>query len=495
MVNTVTEDAELAELALGMTAGSVKDLLALRACVCPDHPAYTSADAAKAVTYAALAAEAESWRQRLDAAGVPPDVRVGLRVGDPLDFARAYLSLLASGRTVVPLDPDAPAAEVGPMVRRLDLDLMLDDDGLAEVAPPRRRRRCESGPGVLLSSSGSTGVPKVVPLAEWQLLHRAQLVAAHHRLGPKERGFSPLPLFHVNAEVVGLLASLVAGAALVLERRFHRTGFWERVGAADATWINAVPAILAILAEAEPPDPGTASRVRFVRSASAPLPDAVRRRFEEHCGIRVLETYGMTEAASQITASPLDPARRRAGSAGLPVGVELRVVDENGELLPAGVDGAVEIRGPGIATHYLVPGQEERRVPACGPQGWLATGDVGHLDRDGYLFLSGRADDVINCGGEKVRPREVEELLRTDPRVTEAVVVGQPHPVLGRCPVAVVTVAAGADQADLAADLVRLCASSLSKAKRPQRLVVANSLPLSPTGKVRRRLVEEQVAS
>ncbi|MBO0685301.1 MAG: AMP-binding protein, partial [Candidatus Dormibacteraeota bacterium] len=146
MVNTVTEDADLAGLALGITARSVRELLALRACICPRRPAHSSADGSRTVTYADLAAEAEGWRGRLDEAGASRDVRVGLRLGEPLEFAGAFLSLLAAGRTVVPLDPDAPAAEVGPMVRRLDLDLMLDDDGLAEVAPPRRRPRCESGP-------------------------------------------------------------------------------------------------------------------------------------------------------------------------------------------------------------------------------------------------------------------------------------------------------------------------------------------------------------
>jgi acyl-CoA synthetase (AMP-forming)/AMP-acid ligase II len=499
MVNARTEDAVLADLAQGMTARSVRELLALRACTCPDRPAYSTPDG-RALTYGALAARAREWRAALAGAGSPAGARLGLRTDDPLDFAGAYLSLLAAGRTVVPLDPDAPSAEIDRLAGELDLALVVEAG--RPWSPARRlasddRHGVEGPPagGVLLCSSGSTGTPKVVPLAEWQLVHRAQLVAAHHRLGAGDRGYSPLPLFHVNAQVVGVLATLVAGATLLVERRFHRTGFWDRVAAAGVTWINTVPAILAILAEDPPPDLWTAARVRFARSASAPLPAAVLRAFEERCGIRVLETYGMTEAASQITANPLDPGLRRPGSVGLPVGVELRVVDPAGLPVPAGVEGVVEIRGPAVATSYLAPGGSGATVSARGPDGWLVTGDVGRLDPDGYLFLTGRADDVINCGGEKVYPREIEDLLRTEPRVTEAVVVGQPHPVLGRCPVAVVTAAPGADRAQLAAHLRALCAARLSRAKRPQRLVVAASLPTGPTGKVSRRLVERELAS
>jgi oxalate---CoA ligase len=515
------EDAQLAALACGMTAGSVRDLLALRSCTNPAQPAFVSADDHRQLTYGGLASLAREWKAALATACLSAEGRVGLWIEEPLDFVAVYLSCLAAGVAVVPVNPGAPLDEVERRAARLRLDLLVSDkyerpegtsvwhvragsppDGIAAGSgrgagsrPPR-----PGSSSLLMLTSGSTGEPKVVPIAEWDLLNRAQLVAAHHRLGPSERGYSPLPLFHINAQVTGVLATLVAGSTLVLERRFRRTGFWERMEAEQVSWINAVPAILAILAAGPSPDPVTAHRVRFARSASAPLPEAVLERFQDRCGVRVLETYGMTEAAGQITANPLDPELRRPGSAGRPVGVRLRVVDPDGRPVPAGICGSVEIRGAGVVSHYLVqsrvPGAGgELRVQALNGQGWLPTGDLGHLDEDGFLFLTGRADDVINCGGEKVYPREVEEILRADARVAEAVLVRQADPVLGEAPVAVVARAEGVEPARLASDLVLLCSSRLSRAKRPRRLIVVDQLPTGSTGKVSRRLIERQLAA
>jgi acyl-CoA synthetase (AMP-forming)/AMP-acid ligase II len=514
-MTNATAESVLVDLAHGMTAGSVRELLVLRAGTSPDRSAYSSAGGHRRLTYGALAGLAAQWRWALAAAQIRTGARVGVWMDEPVDFIAAYLSLLAAGRTVVPLDPDAPLGEVERIAGGLGLDLVVTDRHdaltsarlwrLCEGRPPRQPGRPPGPrshdslgrPSVLLMTSGTTGDPKMVPLPEWQLLHRAQLVAAHHRLGAEDRGYSALPLFHVNAQVVGVLATLVAGSSLVTERRFHRTGFWERMDAERITWINAVPAILAILGSGPPPEPAVSARVRFARSASAPLPEAVRQRFEERCGVRVLETYGMTEAGGQITANPLDPALRRPGSAGLPVGIQLRIVGADRVPVPSRTLGLVEIRG-GVVDHCLMVGSQakehvELRIPVIDNAGWLSTGDVGWLDGDGYLFLRGRADDVINCGGEKVYPREVEEVLRADARVAEAVVVGQPHPILGHCPVAAVTAVDGAEPAGLAAELVDLCASRLSRAKRPHRIIVTTELPTGSNGKVSRRMVERQL--
>lgn len=518
MTPNPNEDVQLAALACGMTAGSVRDLLALRSCTNPAQPAFVSAEDGRQLTYCGLAILTREWDAALATAGLPDEGRVGLWIEEPLDFIAVYISCLAAGLAVVPLNPGAPLDEVERSARRLRLDLLVTDKPerpeaasvwqIRAGSPPigtgrgrGSRLACPAGSSsVLLLTSGSTGDPKVVPLREWDLLHRAQLVAAHHRLGPEDRGYSPLPLCHINAQVTGVLATLVASSTLVIERRFRRTGFWERMEAEQVTWINAVPAILAILAAGPSPDRVTAQRIRFARSASAPLPEAVLERFQQRCGVRVLETYGMTEAAGQITANPLDPEQRRSGSAGLPVGVRLRVVGQGGCQVPPGTCGSVEIRGAGVVRHYLVQsefsgGGGELRVPAVDSQGWLPTGDLGHLDEDGFLFLTGRADDVINCGGEKVYPREVEEILRADARVAEAVLVRQADPVLGECPVAVVAPAEGVEPARLASDLVLMCSSRLSRAKLPRRLIVVDQLPTGSTGKVSRRLVERQLAA
>ena len=271
-------------------------------------------------------------------------------------------------------------------------------------------------------------------LAEAQLGHVAACVTAQHRLTAADRGYCCLPLFHVNAEVVGLLATLAAGACLVLDRRFSRHGFWELIEAQRVTWINAVPAIITLLA-VDPPAVRPA-RVRFVRSASAPLPPSVLRRFEEAFGLPVIETYGMTEAASMITANPLD-GPRKPGSAGRPAGDRGPGRPARGRWLvpaPAHQVGRVQIRGRGVIRQYA----ENGPAGAVGPGGWLDTGDLGHLDHDGYLFLAGRSDDVINRGGEKIYPREIEDVLLAQPGVGSAAVVAARDEVLGERPVAYV---------------------------------------------------------
>ena len=224
--------------------------------------------------------------------------------------------------------------------------------------------------GVVLSSSGTTGTPKVVRLGQDKLLHTARCVASHLELEPEDRGFNPLPLFHINAEVVGLLSALVAGSSLVLDDRFHRSGFWDLMASRSITWINAVPAIISRLGTLGP-DETVPSGIRFIRSASAPLPVAVADRFEASTGIPVIETYGMTEAASQITAHPLS-VPRRAGSVGLPVGVELRIVRQTEPVgspleAPEFHIGHVEIRGVSV-----IDGLRRRHAPGPLPSGRLA---------------------------------------------------------------------------------------------------------------------------
>ena len=477
------------EAVLDSTA-DLSDVVAIGA---GQHVWLESARTGRTVSRPRLREVCDAWARE---AGTPSGVRLGLVAPEPTDFAVLYVALVAAGLTVVPLDPSAAPGPNGELLRRAGAtatvvrsDTPVDVPGVRlEVGPelvpgPGARLPALGGQaagaerggravgGVLLHSSGSTGPRKAVLLEEHRLLHVARAVAGHHRLGPEDRGYNPLPLFHVNAEVVAVLGSLVSGGTLVLDDRFHRTGFFDLLERCGVTWVNAVPAILSILA-AEPGEPALPAGVRFVRSASAPLPLPVLRRFEERFGVPVVETYGMTEAASQITANPLDA--RRAGSVGVPVGVDLRVVG-----------GRVQIRGPGVIRAYA-DGAGAERFDA---EGWLDTGDLGRLDADGYLYLEGRDGDVINRGGEKVFPREVEEVLLRHPGVRDAVVVPQDDPVLGQVPVAFVVAhgtRSGASDGDLAAEVARLAEQELPRSRRPVRVEVLEALPTGATGKVSR---------
>jgi oxalate---CoA ligase len=458
------------------------------------------------LTYSDLQRSVRTWALYLDRAGVPPGAHVAIRLPEPLGYAGALVAILGAGRVVVPLDPAAPPAALA-RILEVARPVAVVAHGGSELPPslpvlrppepspagvPVPPGRVLPAGGIFLGTSGTTGTPKGVLLAENQLGHVAACVASHHRLTPADRGYCCLPLFHVNAEVVGLLASLAAQACLVLDRSFSRRGFWAMIDEQQVTWINAVPAIITILAmdpSAVPPS----SRLRFVRSASAPLPPSALRRFEEAFGIPVLETYGMTEAASMITANPLD-GPRKPGSAGRPAAAEVRIAElagEGGEPCPPGTVGRVQIRGPGVITGYAAGGN----AGAVGADGWLDTGDLGHLDSDGYLFLAGRSDDVINRGGEKIYPREIEDFLLAQPGVRSAAVIAARDEVLGQRPVAYVVPAGPRRPGQLEDTLRAACEAALPRPKRPTAFHLVRELPVGPTGKVTRGRLRELAAT
>jgi acyl-CoA synthetase (AMP-forming)/AMP-acid ligase II len=490
-------------------AGALADLVLDEAVRAPRRPWVEHARTGRCVDRADLARVVAAWEGQ-DVAGR----RLGLVAADPVAFAVLYVALIAAGATVIPLDATASPESNRQLLTAAGAAAVVcttDDDGrqpgavtadAASLMPLRPGGHTAAAAtataaategGCLLFSSGSTGPRKPIRLAEAQLLHVARCVAAAHWLGPTDRCLNPLPLFHVNAEVVALLASLVSGGTVVLDPGFHRTGFWPLVADRSITWINAVPAIVAVLAR-EPAGPPAPPAVRFVRSASAPLAAAVLERFERRYDVPVVESYGMTEAASQITANPLGD--RRPGSVGVPVGVELRVVGGDGRDLPAGDVGRVLIRGRGVIRGYA-DGAGSDRFDAAG---WLDTGDLGSLDVDGYLRLAGRDGDVVNRSGEKIFPREIEDVLRGHPAVREAVVVARDDDVLGQVPVAYVVAdgladgLADVDRDLLARGLTERCAAALPRTHRPAEIQVVTGLPLGPTGKAARRLVAAQDA-
>jgi oxalate---CoA ligase len=446
----------------------------------------------RTLTYAGLLGIVRQAERQLDEAGLPRGARVSVRLTDPFGYAVTLVALIAAGRVAVPLDPGAPDADVARVIGvARPAGMVTPTFGVTAFDLPPLTAGADGG--IFLCTSGTTGTPKGILLREEQLAHVASSVVGWHRLSQADRGYCSLPLFHVNAEVVGLLATLRAGAYLAVDRKFSRRGFWDLISAQRITWINAVPAIISILSAEPPADPPV--RLRFVRSASAPLPLAALERFERSVGVPVIETYGMTEAASMITANPLD-GPRKPGSAGRPAGAEVRIALPGGR--PAGAAsigatsiGRVLIRGAGVITAYASGG----RPDAIDDAGWLDTGDLGYLDADGYLFLVGRSDDVINRGGEKIYPREIEEILLAQPGVRSAAVIGVADEVLGERPVAYVVPEGGAVADEIEELLRAACALRLPRHKQPSAFWLVDEMPLGPTGKISRRLLKEAVAA
>ena len=452
----------------------------------------------RVLTYAELQQRSADWLDRLREARIARANRVALSIADPLDFAIGLVACLREGLWVVPLDSTFAATRGG-----VDSEAALRLGAVASISetdadgpvihPLHSRTLVETSVGaevfdggVILASSGTTGTPKIMALGQRRLLHAATTIASHHELSVNDRGFNPLPLFHINAMVVGVLSTLVSGSSLVLDDRFHRTRFWPLMDELEVTWINAVPAIISRLVPLREGE-AVPARVRFCRSASAPLAPAVLERFEAVTGVTVVETYGMTEAASQICANPLREGRK-LGSVGVPVGVELRVstVDE-GTGDAANEVGHIEIRGPSVIASYESPGFENRFRG-----GWLRTGDLGYVDDDGYVFLVGRSDDVINRGGEKIYPREIEELVLTHEAVSRAVVVGRPDEVFGQVPVAFLDLTDVDESTDVGVvakivqEVCDLLDARVARQRRPASIHVMASIPANPNGKVRR---------
>ncbi len=474
------------------------------------RPFLEDARSERAIRYGDLDELVGRWAAYLDAR-VPPDATIVLDISDPLTFATVYLSVIATGRCAVPVDPRAPFAERRRTLGSITPTAVVSENqslaghlGVTALPPipgPETSTRRASG-SVLLATSGSTGAPKAMRLSERQLLHVSTGVAAHNQLAEHDRGYNSLPLFHINAEVVALLATLTAGACLVLDQRFHATGFWPLLHTKRITWLNAVPAILAVLTAEGAATPVLPSGLRFIRSASAPLPTPVRERITAATGVRIVESYGMTEAASQITATGLDEIAP-AGSCGRPVGIELQVRDQQNRVVRSDILGRVHIRGAGVIDGYL----GDRAAERFDAQGWLDTGDLGRIDENGYVYLVGRSDDVINRGGELLYPREIEEVLQADPGVRDVVVVGRDDEILGSVPIAYVIAAeAGecgdtmvgevdtdAEYAQLRETLNLRCAEQLSRAKRPVEIVFVEDFPRAPTGKVQRHRLRDDM--
>jgi acyl-CoA synthetase (AMP-forming)/AMP-acid ligase II len=479
----------------------------------PEHPFVIEAETGRVLTYRHCLAAVDAVR---DALGAPPK-RIALSLSGGATNAVVWLGALTGGHLLVPLASDAMSTEKARVSQRYAPDVLaVEDDeaardfasGSASVmtrsdwdaiiagAGPHERPSLRPAAGrVAFSTSGTTGEPKGVMLEASQIAWTADQVRLSHRMTTQDRGLTVLPFSHVNAPVVSLCASLMAGSTVVVARHFSRSHFWEWIEQYEITWASIVPTILALLLDTEKPAflPGA---LRFVRTASAPLPAARLRAFEARFGVPVIETYGLTEAASMILANPVPPGHHKPGSVGLPVGVEMRICQPlAGEAdaplsdVASGETGEVCVRGPGIIAEYR--GGVDQRSFA---DGWFRTGDLGYQDEDGYLYLTGRLREMINRGGEKIAPREVEEVLLNHPAVRDAVVVGRPDSRYGEVPVAYVVAEATGPVEEFIACLYRHASAQLSHYKVPVDVKTVATLPRSPNGKINRRALSRQEA-
>jgi oxalate---CoA ligase len=406
---------------------------------------------------------------------------------DEFDF---YLGDLDAKALIIQGGPDSPARAVAAQRKIPVIELIADESGpagsftlsvpFADVGAPRPD---PDDVALVLHTSGTTSRPKIVPLRHRNLAASARNIAATLALTPQDRCLVIMPLFHIHGLIGALLSSLHAGASVHCPPGFNALKFFAWLDQAEATWYTAVPTMhQTILARADRNADVIARRkLRLIRSSSASLPPAVMKQLEETFGCPVIESYGMTEASHQMASNPLPPRPRKPGSVGIAAGPEVAIMDQGGKLLDRGEIGEIVIRGENVTAGYA---NNPKANAEAFTNGWFRTGDQGVLDAEGYLSLTGRLKEIINRGGEKIAPREVDDVLMDHPAVAQVVTFGLPHDKLGEEVAAAVVLREG--QAASEQDLRSFAAARLADFKVPKKIVFLAEIPKGATGKLQR---------
>lgn len=480
-----------------------------------DAPAILAPDRA-ALTHGGLRSQMMRAAGELNALGIGRGDRVAIVLPNGPEMATAFLSVAAAASTA-PLNPAYRAEELdfyltdigakaiivaedetGPAVavaERLGISvlrLVAEADAPAgsfrlEGASTGRRAPSElASPddvALLLHTSGTTSRPKLVPLSHANLAASAAHIGATLALGPEDRCLNIMPLFHIHGLIAAVLSSVAAGGSVFCTPGFNALRFFHWLGEAEPSWYTAVPTMhQAILARAARNEEAVASaRLRFIRSSSASLPAQVMTELEATFRCPVIESYGMTEAAHQMASNRLPPGLRKPGSVGAAAGPEVAVMAPDGRLLQPGETGEIVIRGPNVTAGYEKnPAANE----AAFAHGWFHTGDQGVFDEDGYLRVTGRLKELINRGGEKISPLEVDDVLMDHPAVAQVVTFAMPHEKLGEEVAAAIVLREGNSVSE--SEIRAFAAARLADFKVPRKVVILEEIPKGATGKLQR---------
>jgi oxalate---CoA ligase len=472
----------------------------------------------RTLTYADLRGHVERTVAALNGFGVGRNDRVALVLPTGPEMATAFVAI-AAGATAAPLNPAYRAEEFEFYLSDLRAKALIVEQGsespalgvagklgimVLELKPTPERgagafelsaataTAGDVGAGgfaeaediaLILHTSGTTSRPKIVPLSQRNVSASARNIAATLRLAPDDRGLNIMPLFHIHGLMAGLLAPLSAGSRVFCTPGFNALKFFAWMGEARPTWYTAVPTMhQAILARAAANrEVIAANPLRFIRSSSSSMPPQVLQELEATFKAPLIESYGMTEASHQMASNPLPPGRRIPGTVGVAAGPEVAIMDEGGNLLPAGQVGEIVIRGENVTRGYE---NNPRANGEAFTNGWFRTGDQGVMDADGYISITGRLKEIINRGGEKISPREVDEVLMDHPTIQYVVTFAVPHDKLGEDVAAAVVLREGAELTEK--ELREFAARRLADFKVPRKVVFLPEIPKGATGKLQR---------
>ncbi len=450
----------------------------------------------------------------LNAAGIGRNERVAIVLPNGPEMAACYMAC-ASGVTSAPLNPAYRADEFEFYLSDLNAKALIVERGSASPAVEVARKlgvrvvelvageaagdftldlpagspAAHGGPAepddvsMVLHTSGTTSRPKIVPLSQRNLAASAQNIRDTLRFTAGDCGLNIMPLFHIHGLIAGVLAPLAAGSQVFCTPGFNALKFFAWMDEAKPTWYTAVPTMHQAIIARAPKNLDVIARhpLRFMRSSSSSMPPQVIAELEAIFKAPLVEAYGMTEATHQMCSNPLPPAVRKPGSVGLAAGPEVAIMGEDGSLLPRGAIGEIVIRGPNVTAGYE---NNAKANAEAFTNGWFRTGDQGQMDAEGYVSLTGRLKEIINRGGEKVSPREVDEILMDHPAVAQVVCFGMPHPKLGEEVAAAVVLREG--QTSTERELQAFVSSRAAEFKVPKRILIMDEIPKGATGKLQR---------
>jgi oxalate---CoA ligase len=491
---------------------ALKPLLAAGA---DDAPAL-GAPGRQALSFGGLRALITRTVATLNAAGIGRNDAVAIVLPNGPEMAACYMAC-ASGVTSAPLNPAYRADEFEFYLTDLQAKALIVERGSASPAVDVARRlgvrlielvpRTEGGAGdfdldlpaaapaahggdaqpgdvsMVLHTSGTTSRPKIVPLTQANLAASAQNIAATLKFTAADRGLNIMPLFHIHGLIAGVLAPLSAGSMVFCTPGFNALKFFAWMDEAAPTWFTAVPTMHQTILSRASKNGDVIARhpLRFMRSSSSSMPPQVIKEAEEVFGAPLVESYGMTEATHQMCSNPLPPLARKPGTVGVAAGPEVAIMGDDGTLLPRGGIGEIVIRGANVTPGYLNNDKANAEAFAAG---WFRTGDQGQMDAEGYLSITGRLKEIINRGGEKVSPREVDEILMDHAAVAQVVCFGMPHAKLGEEVAAVVVLREGAAATER--ELQEFVATRAADFKVPKKILFMDEIPKGATGKLQR---------
>ncbi len=403
-----------------------------------------------------------------------------------------YLSDLKAKALIVAVGSQTPALAVAAKLGVAVIELKaLPEQGAGhfELVSAQQGQAALPGPAqpddvaLILHTSGTTSRPKIVPLTHRNVCASARHISHTLQLTPADRELHVMPLFHIHGLIAGVLAPMAVGSMVFCTPGFNALKFFAWMKECKPTWYTAVPTMhQTILARAgNNMDVIEANPLRFIRSSSSSMPPQVIAELERVFNTPLIESYGMTEAAHQMASSPLPPGKRIPGSVGMAAGPEVAIMSESGQLLPAGEVGEIVIRGDNVTLGYE---NNDKANAEAFTQGWFRTGDQGTMTADGYVTLTGRLKEIINRGGEKISPREVDEVLMDHPAVAQVVTFGMPHDKLGEEVAAAVVLREGHSATDR--EIREFVATKLADFKVPRKILIMDEIPKGATGKLQR---------